>query len=917
MSRGGYKARDKVALKNTRDGLVERNAATGEDIRVSKREADIDLNAEKAGRQTFSQSGKRPDIGASHENAGRHKQASGRSDPGAMGETPEISGKGHGSTYTLQAGNDKAGYITPTPPEKAGAHDARRSGAPARSKNNKQRQYSQNDGPQHPAEELHSLSDNSALRDAPAPAVPAPSSEPAQPAVERFGPATPETATDARPSQYGADSRVKYNANGHEPAAALQSKQDRRISSEGKTSVIAKHDGFAKPDKTADGKMPSATDSVTEIPVAAVQSKKTAKPANGHQGSRLNTGSHDKLRFVADEAAPQRKLKQRPGKTHSTKQGGSASDAGPLQRQTHRSKADAPAGDAVIETAKPGKLQFAPDEAPAGSIIKSRKLDKAQRQAERVTGKLERARGDLPTKRKLRRVSVIDEKSGAVSKKLKFEKTLKSQKQHLKGPLPLRPAKAVGRTALRGAHRKVYQVEHENVGIKAAHRAEMVVETGVRSALRHHKMAPYKKVAKLERAATKKSINLSYQKAIAQNPKLKSNFLTRAMQKRKIKKDYAKAAREAQKAAKRAKKTGAAVKDVGKSAANVVKRHPVAAGAVVLITLFIFCIVSLVGAFGGMNLGGMGGLASSTYLSEDDDITGADADYAALETQLAAKVGNTETDHPGYDEYRYFLDEIGHDPYTLASYLTVKYYDYTRQDVQEELAALFAQQYTLTLTPVTEKRHRIEYFPDGNGGVTPELVEYDYHILNVTLKNRSLGNVALENFTQEEAERHNVYMMSQGNRPELFEGNPYASRKEPLIYDVPPEALGDAVFAAMLSEAEKHLGLPYVWGGYSPTSGFDCSGFVSWVVNHSGWDLGRLGAKGLYNACTPVSPVDAKPGDLIFFWKTYDAPDPNAATHVGIYVGNGMMIHTGNPTSYASVTTQYWIDHFFGYGRLP
>jgi len=206
--------------------------------------------------------------------------------------------------------------------------------------------------------------------------------------------------------------------------------------------------------------------------------------------------------------------------------------------------------------------------------------------------------------------------------------------------------------------------------------------------------------------------------------------------------------------------------------------------------------------------------------------------------------------------------------------------------------------------------------PDGEGGFKPEPVPYDYHILNVTLKNKSLGNVALANMSPDETDMYLVYMETQGNKPELFEGNPYAGRGDYLSYDVPPDALGDAAFAAMLAEAEKHLGLPYVWGGYDPSSGFDCSGFVSWVVNHSGWNLGRLGAKGLFGVCTPVSPADAKPGDLIFFWKTYDAPDPNAPTHVGIYVGNGMMIHTGNPTSYASVTTQYWVDHFYSYGRL-
>jgi len=333
--------------------------------------------------------------------------------------------------------------------------------------------------------------------------------------------------------------------------------------------------------------------------------------------------------------------------------------------------------------------------------------------------------------------------------------------------------------------------------------------------------------------------------------------------------------------------------------------------------------------------GGFNAVIGTSYTAEDADILGADADYAALESNLAARIARVESDYPGYDEYRYSLDQIGHDPFTLASYLTAKFNMYTREQVQAELAALFAQQYTLTLTPETEVRYRTETrigtatgtYTDEDGEVVEYKYEYEYevqvaynyYILNVSLTNRSLGNVAFSNLTAEQYESYLAYMETSGNKPELFEGNPYAGGRPPQIYEVPPEALSDARFAAMLAEAEKYLGYPYVWGGSSPSTSFDCSGYVSWVINNSGigYNVGRMGAKALSNWTVPVSPADAKPGDLIFFWKTYNAPDPNAATHVGIYVGGGYMIHCGNPISYASITTTYWVNHFYGFGRLP
>jgi cell wall-associated NlpC family hydrolase len=320
---------------------------------------------------------------------------------------------------------------------------------------------------------------------------------------------------------------------------------------------------------------------------------------------------------------------------------------------------------------------------------------------------------------------------------------------------------------------------------------------------------------------------------------------------------------------------------------------------------------------------GFQSVIATSYTSEDSDIEQVDRNYTALESALNSRANNIESEYPGYDEYRYDIAGIGHDPFELASYLTAKYQTYTPSMVQDELQRLFNQQYKLTLTPVTETRYKTEVqtevWKDPETGevhtsTTTVQVPYSYHILNVTLTNKSLSVVALSNLTAEQAEMYHIYMETKGNKPKLFADNPYVNRGEFTDYDIPPEALTDAKFAAIMKEATKYLGYPYVWGGSSPSTSFDCSGYVSWVINHSGWNVGRLGAQGLFDICTPVSPANARPGDLIFFVGTYAT---SGVSHVGIYVGDGMMIHCGNPISYANVNTQYWQNHFYAYGRLP
>jgi len=583
------------------------------------------------------------------------------------------------------------------------------------------------------------------------------------------------------------------------------------------------------------------------------------------------------------------------------------------------------------KTNKSGRLRFSPDEtAPerptansANNTNSNRKLNKAQAQAERASSKLEKARNDLPAKRKLRKVGITDENTGVVRQKLKFEKTPVSQREHIRGALPLRPVKAVANTAIVNAHRKIYQVEHENTGVKAAHRAEIFTETGIRSALRHRKTAPYRKVAKLERVTQKKAVNLTYRRAIAENPKMHRSLLSRAMQKRKIKKDYAKAAREAQKSAKRAKRAGSAAADIGKSVIAIVKRNPMAAMVIVLVALLLFSMISLFSTAGSLGSGGLGSIVASTYLAEDAEMLAAEAAYAAMEANLQYELDNYALQHPGYDEYLFELDDIGHDPYVLISILSaLNDGAWALDDVQGTLDMLFERQYTLTETVTVEVRYRTvtETVFDPETGEPTDVstqVPYNYYICTVTLENFDLSHLPVYIMGDEHMSRYSLYMATLGNRTDLFPVHAYPNAsvmKEYRRHDIPPEYFEDETFAAMMSEALKYLGMPYVWGGSKPSSSFDCSGYVSWVLNNSGWNVGRLGARALYGISTPVSPGNARPGDLVFFHSTYKTKTPGIS-HVGIYVGDGMMVHAGDPIGFADITTSYWVKHFYGYAR--
>ena len=423
-----------------------------------------------------------------------------------------------------------------------------------------------------------------------------------------------------------------------------------------------------------------------------------------------------------------------------------------------------------------------------------------------------------------------------------------------------------------------------------------------------------------------------------------SNAFSRWRQKSEIKKEYA--------AAKAGKSTGAAAsgaasgsaataKNAGKAAKETKKVservgefvskhwHGLLIGGGIL--LVVMMISGMIGSCSVMFQGGSDVVVETSYTAEDEDILGVEADYCALEAALQARINNIESEFPGYDEINITQDQIGHNPYELASYLTVVFENYTRSQVQGALQQIFAAQYELTFDSVVETRYRTETKTRTVTRTDPETgesyeeeeeyeeeVPYNYYILNVTLDNKGLANILLSaGLTDDQMMRYGLLMQTLGNKPEIFGDNPYAiAIQDVLHYDIPGEALTDERFRRMITEAEKYLGYPYVWGGSSPSTSFDCSGFVSWVINHcgNGWNVGRLTADGLKNICAIIPRSEAKPGDLIFFQGTYNT---TGASHVAIYVGDGMMIHCGNPIQYASIDTAYWQAHFYCFGRLP
>ena len=541
---------------------------------------------------------------------------------------------------------------------------------------------------------------------------------------------------------------------------------------------------------------------------------------------------------------------------------------------------------------------------------------------------------------KSRKAKLRYEKKDLKENPVDVKKALARKKQVVKKEMH-RSAQAAAISAK--VHQSIRENSDDNVGVNAVNQSTEYAEGmygTTRYAMYSHKLKNIKKqehqIEKAEKVVSSERVKTQF----AEEAEGKTKSASKAFHKRKIKREYAKAKHDAAKkgastAGKTGKKVAQETKDVMSAAmefmVNLVKDHPQVFIAIGIGALIMILMSALLTSCSTMAGGVSNTMVATSFTAENPDIVAVEADYIAIEAGLQTQIDNIRTDYPGYDEYNFSLAEIGHDPYDLAAYLTVLYENYTQSQVQSMLSTIFDLQYELTIQRVVEVRyreeerigHRTVHHTDGTTSresyTYTVTVAYNYYILNTTLTNVGIDAVVNgAGLTADQMERYAVLLETQGNKSYLFGDDIYTNPTNPpgeyLDYDIPGEALTDATFAAMIQEAERYLGYPYVWGGSSPSTSFDCSGFVSWVINHSGWNVGRKTANGLFNMTSHISPSEAKPGDLIFFQGTYST---SGASHVGIYVGNGMMIHCGNPISYASVNSSYWQDHFYCYGRLP
>ena len=528
------------------------------------------------------------------------------------------------------------------------------------------------------------------------------------------------------------------------------------------------------------------------------------------------------------------------------------------------------------------------------------------------------------------------------SKKLKSEQEVKAKKNAAasgkKSGKPKKPGNLAADALSAKAHQSVRNADQDNnSGVEAAHFTEGSAEGAARVGSRFQygrKLRQYKKLERLEKKGNKDAVDSIFAERMKSDPQAGSNLFSRWRQKQAIKKEYAAAKAGAAAAENTASGTAKAAQgtvSITEKAFQFVQSHSHIIIGIAAVGLLVLVIAGSVSSCSVLINGGGNVVLGTSYTAEDEDLKGVETDYTKLEDKLRKQIDRIETDHPGYDEYRYNLAEIGHNPYELASLLTVEFENYTRSQVQARLQSIFEAQYELKLEEKVEIRTRKEtrvgyrYNPITGTGHTytyQVTVQYEYKILNVTLLNRGVDYVARNSgLTDDQLERYEVTLECRGNRDDLFAGIAFAtpdgagSSGEYQDYDIPGEALTDEKFRKMITEAEKYLGYPYVWGGSSPSTSFDCSGFVSWVINHcgNGWNVGRQTANGLMGKCDIIPKSEAKPGDLIFFQKTYNT---SGASHVGIYVGNGMMIHCGNPISYASIETNYWRQHYYCMGRI-
>ena len=586
------------------------------------------------------------------------------------------------------------------------------------------------------------------------------------------------------------------------------------------------------------------------------------------------------------------------------------------KKAVRKAQAEATAG------TKSSRLQFTDEERAAPE------LEKYIKKSDKAADRLDKAKAAIPKEKKLVKERTFDETTGKGKTRLHFEEKDKPpgfKEKH--NPLS-RPTQEAGILV----HNKIHSVEKDNSGVEGAHKSEEAAERGlkygarkIKQGYRNHKLKPYREAAKAEKAAFRANMDFQYHKTLHENPQLTSNPISRFWQKQRIKKQYAKTLKAGGKVKKTAEATAKAAKKTAqetKRATFFVVRHwkgCLLVGGIAFIVLLLFGGLSSCSLFGG-NSGS--GLIASSYLSEDADITGAESAYAAMEAELQDMLDNIESEYPGYDEYRVNADEIEHDPYVLISILSALHEGvFTLDEAQSTLEMLFEKQYILTVEEEVQVRYRTETRTDSEGNEYEVEVPYNYYILHVDLENFNLSHVPVYIMGEEQLSLYAMYMSSLGNRPDLFPSSGYVSKyyeNPPADYEVPAALLNsDEQFARLIEEADKYVGFPYVWGGSTPETSFDCSGFVSYVLTNSGlYNTGRLGAQGLYNISTRVS--NPQPGDLVFFTGTYDTP---GVSHVGIYVGEDgdgspVMLHCGDPIQYAKLDTSYWQSHFYAYGRL-
>ena len=578
-------------------------------------------------------------------------------------------------------------------------------------------------------------------------------------------------------------------------------------------------------------------------------------------------------------------------------------------------------GEAVLEKAAETSAEM-PDfssDAPA-----SRRIERLERKSQKAHERLDVAREKLPTKKVLKKERVFDEETGKGKNRLHFEDELKIPKGQSKLQFEAdKTVRKVGDTLASGIHGKIHEVEQENSGVEAAHRTEIAAESVARH-YQHHKERsankPFEKVSKLEQQAEAADRKLHFERTVAENPEMKASRpnMNKHYQKQHIKKEYT-AARKAgaQTASTATKSTGKTVRekasDKVKEFFSKNKKVFVWLGAGLMILILLSAGISSCTA---MFTSTTSSVIATSYLSEDDAMLGAEAQYCQMEAELQEYLDNYESTHD-YDEYHFDLDTIEHDPYVLVSILSAfNEGEFTLDEVQGLLQTLFDRQYILTEDVEVEVRYRTETRTDSEGNEYDVEVPYNYYICTVTLENFDLSHLPVYIMNEDQLSMYSAYMSTLGNREDLFPGSGYVDKyieNPPDDYTVNAEYLTDEKFATLIAEAEKYLGYPYVWGGSNPSTSFDCSGFVSYVLTNSGLvNTGRLGAQGLYNVCSPVSSADAKPGDLVFFVGTYDTP---GVSHVGIYVGDNVMLHCGDPIQYTSINTSYWQSHFYAFGR--